>query len=42
VHEIPAEQDQEIAFVKLKTMGYSIDKLTPEQKKYMKDYSAGT
>lgn len=42
VHEIPAEQDQEIASVKLKTMGYSIDKLTPEQKKYIEDYSAGT
>jgi adenosylhomocysteinase len=42
VHEIPAEQDQEIAAVKLKTMGYSIDKLTPAQRKYMEDYSAGT
>jgi adenosylhomocysteinase len=42
VHEIPVEQDQEIAAVKLKTMGYSIDKLTPAQRKYMEDYSAGT
>lgn len=42
VHEIPVEQDQEIAAVKLKTMGYRIDKLTPEQRKYMEDYSAGT
>jgi adenosylhomocysteinase len=42
VHEIPVEQDQEIAGVKLKTMGYSIDKLTPEQIKYNEDYSAGT
>jgi adenosylhomocysteinase len=42
VHDIPTEQDQEIAMVKLKTTGISIDKLTPEQKKYMDDYSAGT
>lgn len=42
VHDIPVEQDQEIAGVKLKTMGYSIDKLTPEQIKYQEDYSAGT
>jgi adenosylhomocysteinase len=42
VYDISAEQDQEIARVKLKTNGISIDKLTPEQKKYMDDYSAGT
>ena len=42
VHDIPAEQDQEIARVKLRTQGINIDALTPEQKKYMDDYSAGT
>ena len=42
VYDIPAEQDQEIAGIKLKTMGYAIDKLTPEQVKYQSDYSAGT
>ncbi|MBM2840347.1 MAG: ahcY [Bacteroidetes bacterium] len=42
VHDISREQDQEIARVKLKTGGLSIDKLTPEQVKYMDDYSAGT
>lgn len=42
VHDISVEQDQEIAGVKLATMGMKIDKLTPEQKKYMDDYSAGT
>ncbi len=42
VHDIPEEQDQNIAELKLKTMGIKIDKLTPEQKKYMDDYSAGT
>jgi len=42
VHDIPPEQDQEIARVKLKTGGLSIDRLTPDQVKYMDDYSAGT
>ena len=42
VYDIPAEQDQEIAGIKLRTMGYAIDKLTPEQVKYQDDYSAGT
>ncbi|CUS77205.1 adenosylhomocysteinase [Candidatus Kryptonium thompsonii] len=42
VYEIPPEQDEEIAELKLKTMGIKIDKLTKEQKAYIKDYSAGT
>ncbi|HLF19678.1 MAG TPA: adenosylhomocysteinase [Bacteroidota bacterium] len=42
VYDISAEQDQEIARVKLETMGYKIDKLTKEQLKYIDDYSAGT
>jgi adenosylhomocysteinase len=42
VYDIPAIQDQEIAGVKLATMGYRIDKLTKEQVKYNDDYSAGT
>lgn len=42
VYTIPPEQDQEIARVKLKTMGISIDTLTREQIKYLSDYSAGT
>lgn len=42
VHDIPVEQDQEIASVKLATMGFGIDKLTAEQKLYIEDYSAGT
>ena len=42
VYDIPAAQDQEIAGVKLATMGYKIDKLTKEQVKYNDDYSAGT
>lgn len=42
VIDIPESQDQEIAKIKLRTMGYRIDKLTNEQVKYMNDYSAGT
>jgi adenosylhomocysteinase len=42
VYDIPVEQDQEIAGVKLATMGLKMDTLTPEQKKYNEDYSAGT
>jgi adenosylhomocysteinase len=42
VHDIPEEQDQQIARVKLGTMGVKIDTLTPEQIKYNADYSAGT
>jgi adenosylhomocysteinase len=42
VYDIPAIQDQEIAGVKLATMGYKIDTLTKEQVKYNDDYSAGT
>ena len=42
VYDISEEQDQEIALLKLGTMGKSIDKLTPEQVVYATDYSAGT
>lgn len=42
VYELPAEQDQELAKLKLGTMGMSIDELTPEQIAYASDYSAGT
>ena len=42
VYDIPPEQDQEIALLKLQTMGCKIDKLTKEQIKYINDYSAGT
>jgi adenosylhomocysteinase len=42
VYDIPAEQDQEIATVKLATQNISIDKLTSEQVKYQDDYSSGT
>jgi adenosylhomocysteinase len=42
VHDIPAAQDQEIALVKLRTQGMGIDRLTPDQLRYMNDYSSGT
>jgi adenosylhomocysteinase len=42
VHLLPKEQDQEIARIKLQTMGLEIDTLTKEQRAYAADYSAGT
>ena len=42
VYTLPEEQDQELAQIKLQTMGLSIDDLTEEQKRYATDYSAGT
>ena len=42
VYELPKELDQELAGLKLKTMGVGIDKLTDEQIAYASDYSAGT
>jgi len=42
VYDIPPEQDELIARLKLATMGYTIDKLSQEQKAYIDDYSAGT
>lgn len=42
VYDIPEEQDQEIAALKLATMGLDLDELTEEQLEYMHDYAAGT
>lgn len=42
VIDLPEELDQEIAGIKLETMGLSIDSLTEEQEIYATDYSAGT
>ncbi len=42
VHLLPVEQDQEIARIKLQTMGLSIDTLTDEQVAYINDYAQGT
>jgi adenosylhomocysteinase len=42
VYDIPEKQDQEIALLKLKTMGMGLDTLTKEQRIYATDYMAGT
>jgi len=42
VIDLPKELDQEIAGIKLETMGLRIDELTSEQVTYATDYSAGT
>ncbi|HPZ07861.1 MAG TPA: adenosylhomocysteinase [Candidatus Eremiobacteraeota bacterium] len=42
VHDITEAQDQEIAGLKLGTMGIKIDELTEDQIAYISDYSAGT
>ena len=41
-YDIPNEQDQELAQLKLNTLGYTIDVLTEEQISYMMDYAEGT
>ncbi|HUT28073.1 MAG TPA: adenosylhomocysteinase [Methanomassiliicoccales archaeon] len=42
VHSVPPEMDELVARIKLKTMGVSIDELTPTQKKYLDDWQEGT
>lgn len=42
VHILPAEVDQEIASLKLRAMGVSIDELTPEMLEYMSSWETGT
>jgi adenosylhomocysteinase len=42
VYDIDPAQDQELALLKLSTMGLAVDTLTPEQIVYRDDYSAGT
>jgi adenosylhomocysteinase len=42
VHVLPAEIDQEIASLKLETMGIAIDELTAEQEKYLSSWDQGT
>ena len=42
VHALPKEVDREIASLKLKAMGISIDTLTPEQDKYLNSWEEGT
>lgn len=42
VYTVPSEIDNKIAELKLKSMGVSIDKLTPEQEKYLASWQEGT
>jgi adenosylhomocysteinase len=42
VHDVPKEIDQEVARLKLESMGIRIDSLTEEQQTYLADYQAGT
>jgi len=42
VHVLPAEVDQEIAKLKLHSLGISIDSLTPEMLEYMSSWETGT
>jgi adenosylhomocysteinase len=42
VYVLPKEIDQEVASVKLKAMGISIDKLTEEQRVYLSSWGEGT
>jgi len=42
VHRIPVDLDQEIARLKLQSMGVSIDTLMPAQRKYLASWDMGT
>jgi len=42
VHCLPLELDREIASLKLKSMGIKVDKLTPEQRRYLSSWRMGT
>ena len=42
VYSLPDSVDNKIASLKLKSMGIGIDKLTPEQKKYLSSWEMGT
>ncbi len=42
VYSVPEDVDQEIARIKLAEMGIQIDKLTPEQEKYLSSWEEGT
>lgn len=42
VYTVPCEIDENVATLKLKAMGIEIDKLTPEQQKYLATWEMGT
>jgi len=42
VYPVPAEIDEQVASLKLASMNISIDELTPEQRRYLESWEAGT
>ena len=42
VYAVPQDIDENIALLKLRSMGIKIDKLTPKQKKYLNSWELGT
>jgi adenosylhomocysteinase len=42
VYPVPVKIDEQIATLKLKSMGLAIDRLTPEQKRYLAEWQEGT
>jgi len=42
VHRVPADIDRRVAELKLAALGVRIDTLTPEQRKYLASWDAGT
>jgi adenosylhomocysteinase len=42
VYSVPEELDKNVAKMKLESMGFSIDKLSPEQEEYLSGWSEGT
>jgi adenosylhomocysteinase len=42
VHRVPLEIDREIARLKLESMGIEIDRLTPDQERYLASWQEGT
>ncbi len=42
VNEVPAEVEERVARLKLASMGIRIDRLTPEQKRYLEEWQEGT
>jgi adenosylhomocysteinase len=42
VYDVPMELDREVARLKLRSMGVTIDVLTPEQEKYLASWESGT
>ncbi len=42
VYNVPPDLDERVAYLKLKALNVEIDKLTPEQEKYLKSWQYGT